>query len=431
MSRHDVAQARPGARTSPARRSGRVSSPARTATAGSAGRRQQPPLAGARTELLARPSPDGMHRARRVDPQIAAPSAIDLPGYPFAGRRSGSRNRYPVLRCSKPHPPRPGTPRSPGAPEEARPRRLPRRRPRSPSWPGSRSASSGRCSSRARPAWARPTSRARSPRRLVARARAPAVLRGARRGEGPLRVGLRQADALHAAPARRGRRRRRRARRRSPRRPTAWRAPTRRSSAGASSSRARCSRALTSDEPVVLLIDEVDRADPEFEAFLLEILAERQVTIPELGTVRAKTRAALRPHEQRHARDDRRPPPPVPARLRRLPAAVARAGHPRAARARAWREALAGAARGVRAEASARSTCARRPSIAETIDWARALVAARRERARPELARSTLGVLLKHEEDRAKVEAQARALLRRADSTLPHVGHTVALASSG
>ena len=44
-------------------------------------------------------------------------------------------------------------------------------------------------------------------------------------------------------------------------------------------------RALTSDEPVVLLIDEIDRADVEFEAFLLEILSDFQVSIPELGTI--------------------------------------------------------------------------------------------------------------------------------------------------
>ncbi len=47
-------------------------------------------------------------------------------------------------------------------------------------------------------------------------------------------------------------------------------------------------RALTSEQPVVMLVDEVDRADPEFEAILLEVLAERQITIPEVGTVRAK-----------------------------------------------------------------------------------------------------------------------------------------------
>ena len=46
--------------------------------------------------------------------------------------------------------------------------------------------------------------------------------------------------------------------------------------------------ALTSDEPVVLLIDEIDRADVEFEAFLLEILSDFQVTVPEIGTIKAK-----------------------------------------------------------------------------------------------------------------------------------------------
>ena len=47
-------------------------------------------------------------------------------------------------------------------------------------------------------------------------------------------------------------------------------------------------KALTSDEPVVLLIDEIDRADVEFEAFLLEVLSDFQVSVPELGTIRAK-----------------------------------------------------------------------------------------------------------------------------------------------
>lgn len=48
--------------------------------------------------------------------------------------------------------------------------------------------------------------------------------------------------------------------------------------------------AITSEEPVVLLIDEVDKSDPEFEAFLLELLSDFQITIPEIGTVAAKTR---------------------------------------------------------------------------------------------------------------------------------------------
>lgn len=47
-------------------------------------------------------------------------------------------------------------------------------------------------------------------------------------------------------------------------------------------------KALTSDKPVVLLIDEIDRADAEFEAFLLEVLSDFQVSVPELGTIKAK-----------------------------------------------------------------------------------------------------------------------------------------------
>ena len=48
-------------------------------------------------------------------------------------------------------------------------------------------------------------------------------------------------------------------------------------------------RSIRSEKPVVLLIDEIDKADEEFEAFLLELLSEMQVTIPEVGTIRAKT----------------------------------------------------------------------------------------------------------------------------------------------
>ena len=48
-------------------------------------------------------------------------------------------------------------------------------------------------------------------------------------------------------------------------------------------------KSIRSEKPVVLLIDEVDKADEEFEAFLLELLSEMQVTVPEIGTIRAKT----------------------------------------------------------------------------------------------------------------------------------------------
>ena len=51
-------------------------------------------------------------------------------------------------------------------------------------------------------------------------------------------------------------------------------------------------RALLCAQPALLLVDEVDKADPEFEAFLLEVLADSAVTIPELGTFQAQVRAA-------------------------------------------------------------------------------------------------------------------------------------------
>jgi MoxR-like ATPase len=169
-------------------------------------------------------------------------------------------------------------------------------------------------------------------------------------------------------------------------------------------------RALTSDKPVVMLIDEVDRADPEFEAFLLEILAERQVTIPELGTIKAKTAPlfvltsngtremtdALR-RRCLHAFVDYPPPSREQAILElRVPGlAASLAAH------------LASFARGVR-DLDLRKA----PSIAETIDWARALVVLGASALDPELVRSTLGVLVKHEEDRAKVESKLGALLK-------------------
>ena len=77
----------------------------------------------------------------------------------------------------------------------------------------------------------------------------------------------------------------------------------------------------------VLLIDEVDRADEEFEAFLLELLSDFQVSIPELGTVTARTHPARRAHLQRHARAVRRAAPALPLSLCRFPRCRARGAH--------------------------------------------------------------------------------------------------------
>jgi MoxR-like ATPase len=168
-------------------------------------------------------------------------------------------------------------------------------------------------------------------------------------------------------------------------------------------------RALTSEGGVVMLIDEVDRADPEFEAFLLEVLSERQVTIPELGTVRAKTAPlfvltsngtremtdALR-RRCLHAFVDYPPPSREQAIIElRVPGV-----------ARLLAEQLTTFVQKVRAMDLRKS-----PSIAETLDWARSLMLLGANALDRELARSTLGVILKHEEDRAKVEGKLASLV--------------------
>jgi MoxR-like ATPase len=167
-------------------------------------------------------------------------------------------------------------------------------------------------------------------------------------------------------------------------------------------------RALTSDERVVMLVDEVDRADPEFEAFLLEILAEGQVTIPEIGTVRAKAAPlfVLTSNAAREMTDALRrrclhafvdyPPPSREQAI--LEMRVPGIGKHLA-------EQLAAFAHKVRA-----LDLRKAPSMAETIDWARALVLLGASALDKELARSTLAAIVKHEEDRAKVEAKLDSL---------------------
>jgi MoxR-like ATPase len=166
-------------------------------------------------------------------------------------------------------------------------------------------------------------------------------------------------------------------------------------------------RALTSERPVVMLVDEVDRADPEFEAFLLEILAERQVTIPELGTVRAAPGKdaplfVLTSNGTREMTDALRrrclhaflevPPPSREQAILEL--RVPGIGTDLAGAVAAFAHRIRGLA------------LRKAPSIAETIDWARALLLLGASSLDTALVKDTLGVLCKHEEDRAKVEAQ-------------------------
>jgi MoxR-like ATPase len=169
-------------------------------------------------------------------------------------------------------------------------------------------------------------------------------------------------------------------------------------------------RALTSEQPVVMLVDEVDRADPEFEAFLLEVLSEGQATIPELGTVHAKSTPlfVLTSNGTRELTDALRRRClhafvdfPSPSREQ----AIIELRVPEVAKRLA--EQLS-----VFAHEARKLDLRKAPSVAETIDWARALVSLGASALDAELARSTLGVLLKHQEDREKIEAKLSTLVQ-------------------
>ena len=177
--------------------------------------------------------------------------------------------------------------------------------------------------------------------------------------------------------------------------------------------------AIDTDEQVVLLIDEVDRADEEFEAFLLEVLSDFQITIPELGTIRARRRPAVvltsnrtrelhdalkrrtlfhwigHPSLEREVEIVRLRVPGIPERLA---------------------SEAAGFVRGLRG-----LDLAKPPGVAETIDWAQALAALGREEIDAEVVEQTLGSVLKYREDIEAVRdetlvgliAEARATTER------------------
>jgi MoxR-like ATPase len=157
-------------------------------------------------------------------------------------------------------------------------------------------------------------------------------------------------------------------------------------------------RALTrKGGPAVLLIDEVDRADEAFEAFLLEVLSDFQVTIPELGTLRAEhvPHVVLTSNCTREIGDALRrrclylhlDHPALEKEVRILRARV-----PGASEALA-RE-IGRFVRTLRARRLVRS-----PGVAESIDWARALVRLHEERLDPEVVLATLGCIVKDRHD--------------------------------
>ena len=161
------------------------------------------------------------------------------------------------------------------------------------------------------------------------------------------------------------------------------------------------------DGPPVLLIDELDRSDEPFEAFLLEVLSDYQVTIPELGTIKA-------------------PEPPIVVitsnRTREIHDALKRRcfyhwlDYPNAARElEILRLKAPGAPEALAREVVAFVQALREtdlfkvPGIAETIDWADALTQLDKITLDPETIDSTLGVLLKYQDDIAKIQGSEAA----------------------
>jgi MoxR-like ATPase len=149
--------------------------------------------------------------------------------------------------------------------------------------------------------------------------------------------------------------------------------------------------------PPVLLIDEIDRADDEFEAFLLELLSDFQVTIPEIGTVRAKhrPRVVLTSNRTRDLHD---------ALKRRC--LYHWIGHPDTDREVAIvRARVPGVPERLAVEAAAFVASlrdldlAKVPGVAETIDWIQALVALGQAELDAGVVDATLGTVLKHHED--------------------------------
>ncbi len=163
-------------------------------------------------------------------------------------------------------------------------------------------------------------------------------------------------------------------------------------------------RAILSDQPTVLLIDEIDRADAEFEAFLLEVLSDFQVSVPELGTLTAKHKpfVVLTSNNTRELSEalKRRclylfidyPSPEEELAVVRLKVPDL---NPKLAR------------QAVEFVQKLRKGDMRKsPSISETLDWANALVALNAQHLDKETLEDTLSVLLKHEADLQKTRRQ-------------------------
>jgi MoxR-like ATPase len=178
--------------------------------------------------------------------------------------------------------------------------------------------------------------------------------------------------------------------------------------------------ACDDEVPPVLLIDEIDRADDEFEAFLLELLSDFQVTIPELGTIMAERRPIVfltsnRTRELHEALKRRClymwvEMPDLDREIRIVRARVPEASERLAAQAAAF-------VHEIRA-----LDLTKQPGIAETIDWTQALLALGQQELQADVVDLTLGSVLKFHEDIGRVrDADLKHLVERARSAADDV----------
>jgi MoxR-like ATPase len=181
--------------------------------------------------------------------------------------------------------------------------------------------------------------------------------------------------------------------------------------------------AIDNDDPrpPVLLIDEIDRADDEFEAFLLELLSDFQVTIPEIGTIRAKHRPVviLTSNRTRELHDALRRRclfhwigyPSLEREVEIVRARIPGVPDQLAVQASAF-------VAGLRDEDLAKA-----PGVAETLDWVQALCSLQEQALEPEIVGATLGAVLKRHEDLEHVREQGLservARAREAGARLP------------
>ena len=156
-------------------------------------------------------------------------------------------------------------------------------------------------------------------------------------------------------------------------------------------------QAILSEKPVTLLIDEIDRADAEFEAFLLEVLSDFQVSVPELGTLKARHQplVLLTSNNTRELSEALKRRciyiyidyPTSETELRIVRMRVPELGPNLARQAVELVQRLR------------RLDLKKQPSVSETLDWARALVLLNAKSIDPKTLDSTLSLLLKHEAD--------------------------------